>query len=376
MFDKLVMSPGPTEMSSEVRNAMAVSLTNPGLDEDYFNFHEALMGKFQKLLNTKNDIVIMCGEAILGLEAACATLTETDDRVLVLHNGHFGLGFGAFPEIYGGHSVYLGFDHEKGIEIKKLEDFLQKDSNFKYATMVHCETPSGITNNVKEMSKLLKKYGIMTVVDAVSSIGGEEIEVDEWDIDILITGSQKCLSAIPGLTVVSVSKTVYDIIDNRKERIKSNYANLNVYREYRKIGKFPYTMPANNIYSLDVAIDQLFARDYLKEHERIATAFRKTISEGGLELYAKDSFSNTVTAIKVPSGVEYKDLFNTMKDKYKIIIAGSFGNLYGKVFRIGHMGFICNEELLAITLEALQKCLKDLGFRTKCNLKEKFLGLL
>ena len=133
-----------------------------------------------KILKTQNDVYILSGEGILGLEAACASLTESGDRVLVIDNGIFGKGFDDFVKMYGGEVVYFSDDYHKAIDVEKLEQFLEKDHDFKYATVVHCDTPTGVLNDLSKIGPLLKKYNILTVVDSVAAMVGENIEVDNW----------------------------------------------------------------------------------------------------------------------------------------------------------------------------------------------------
>jgi len=199
MNDVLLMTPGPTEVHEEVRKALSQKFLNPDIDQSFFDFYRITCCKIKELLKTKNDVLILCGEGILGLEAACASLIEPGDKVLCLDNGIFGRGFANFAQIYGADVQILEFDYRKDIDAEVLEKFLKKNNNFKLATLVHCETPSGITNKVDIICPILKKHGILTVVDSVSAIGGEQLLADEWCMDVVLGASQKCLSAPPGL---------------------------------------------------------------------------------------------------------------------------------------------------------------------------------
>ena len=177
-------------------------------------------------MHTKNNVYILGGEGILGLEAACASLTEPGDRVLVLDNGIFGRGFADFVTMYGGEAVSFVSDYHKPIDVAELEEFLRKDADFKYATIVHCDTPSGVLNPIEQICKLLASYGVLTVVDSVAGMFGEHVNVDESKIDILCGGSQKALSAPPGLTMLWVSDKAIDAMEKRQTPIASFYANI------------------------------------------------------------------------------------------------------------------------------------------------------
>ena len=369
----MIMTPGPTSIRENVRLARSLESTNPDLDLDFYEFYRKTCERLGEVVGTTGDVRILSGEGILGLEAACATLTEVGDRVLVIDNGIFGEGFGDFVKIYGGEVVYFKGDRERGIDTAELKSFLEKDSDFKYATVVHCDTPSGVLNPIDEICPLLKEYGILTVVDAVSSIGGEKIKVDEWGIDICLGGSQKVLSAPPGLTFLSISPYVWKAIEERKTPVTGFYCNLGIWKEYYEKKRFPYTMPISDIKGLRAAVDNLLEEDAPAKHKRYAEAFRRAVIYGGLELYTRDSWSNTVSVVRVPEETSFVEINKKLLDSYNLMIAGAFGYLDGRVFRIGHMGEGCDRSKLIYVLNALEKTLKKLGVEVNEGMEEKFL---
>lgn len=369
-----IMTPGPTQVRENVRLKRSLETTNPDLDLRFYDFYKNTCEKISSILGTENRSFIMSGEAILGLEAACASLTEKEDRVLVIDNGIFGRGFGEFVELYGGNPIYFESDYTKPVDILKLEAYLKTDSNFKYATVVHCDTPSGVINDIESICNLLNKYNIISVVDSVSGMFGEKINIDKSKIDILCGGSQKALSAPVGLTFITVSDKALDYMKNRSSKISSFYANILNFENYYETKWFPYSMPISDIVGLDQALDNVIQdEDFCKRHQKIAEATRYAIMKSGLELYLESGFSNTVTVISVPETLRDFDILNIMKEKYNVMIAGCFGYLAGKVFRIGHMGENANIKDMCLTFEALQNTFKDLNYDLECNLKEEFL---
>lgn len=373
MNNRLLMTPGPTIIRENVRQAMAKAITNPDLDMNFYEFYKGICDKFQNLLSTKNRIRILSGEGILGLEAACASLIETGDKVLCIENGIFGEGFGDFAKIYGGEVDYIHCDRRKGLNYKQIEEYLKNNHDYKVATLVHCETPSGMTNDIKEICKLLSSYNILTVVDAVASIGGEEVLVDEWNIDIALGGSQKCLSAAPGLTFMSVSDKAIKKMKERKEPIKGFYTNLLIWENWYENKWFPYTQPISELYGLDQALDNILSEEnVIERHRKNAEECRKTLMEAGLELFPQDSYSNTVTTVVIPEGITFNAIFDKMVKEHGIMIAGAFDFLKDKVIRIGHMGENSKEENLYITLKALNSVLKELGAELKANIHEVY----
>ena len=374
MKNPLIMTPGPTYIHEDVRRALSREITNPDLDPNFFEFYKETCEDFKQLLKTNNDILILSGEGILGLEAACASLVEPGDKVLCIDNGMFGNGFGDFLKMYGGDVTYFKSDYRREIDTDKLEEFLKENNDFKVATLVHCETPSGITNPIDVICPMLKEHGIISIVDSVSAAGGEELKVDEWKVDVLLGGSQKCLSAPPGLTFMSISEDAWNKILNRKTSINGFYVNLSLWKEWYANMEFPYTQPISDIYALRAAVQRVLAdENVIERHKKIAKAVRESLIQGGLELYPVSGYSNTVTTINIPENTTFREIFDTMLNDHNIMIAGAFGDLKNKVIRIGHMGENCYEEKLYITLKALDETLRKLGVELKIELHKAFV---
>lgn len=368
-----IMTPGPTQVKENVRMARSLECTNPDLDESFVEFYKETCELISELLGTKNETLILDGEGILGLEAACASLTEPGDKVLVLDNGIYGKGFADFVSMYGGVPELYTADYKNAIAPEKLEKYLAENHDYKYATVVHCDTPSGMLNDISKICPILKRYGIMTVVDSVSAMFGEEVKVDEYQIDILCGGSQKAVSAPPGLTFVVVSDMAKKAMTERKIPIASFYANLKVFEGYYEAKWFPYTMPISDIYGLRAAFDNIKNdEDMLSRHKMIGEACRKTITDSGMKLHLESGFSNTVTVFDVPKETTAKDILDVMRNEHNIMLAGSFDELSGQVIRIGHMGTNANVEDMKQTMRALNDTLIKLGVEVKGHMEEIF----
>ena len=369
-----IMTAGPTQVRENVRMARSLECTNPDLDPSFFDFYKETCEMLSKAMHTDNKALILGGEGGLGLEAACASLTEPGDRVLVIDNGVFGKGFADFVKIYGGEPVSFVSDYHRPVELSELEAFLKEDSNFKYATVVHCDTPSGVLNDVEEISKLLDSYGIMTVADSVAGMFGEPLDLSNSKIDILCGGSQKALSCPPGLTMLWVSDRAFKAMEDRKTPIAAFYANILLFKDYYENQVFPYTMPVSDINGIRAALENYFEMEdtIYDRHARIATATRKALTDGGVPLYLEKGWSNTVTCIAVPEGITDMELLEGMEKDYNIMISGCFDVLAGKIVRIGHMGENCYEDKVAETLDALQGTLEKKGIQVKCDLAETF----
>lgn len=353
-----MMTPGPTQVRENVRLARSREFQNPDLDVEFVEYYKETCELISELLHTENESLILDGEGILGLEAACASLTEPGDRVLVLDNGIYGEGFKDFVSMYGGNPVLYTKDYSHPLDPQELASYLEQDHDFKYATVVHCDTPTGMLNDISKICPLLKSFGIMTVVDSVSAMFGEEVCADAYQIDILCGGSQKAISAPPGLSIVTISKAAKEAMAQRKTPIASFYANLKIFENYYEQKWFPYTMPASDIYGLREALENIKADpDILSRHARIAAKTRKTIQNMGLTLYPSEGYSNTVTTFQIPKGYTAEEILNKMRTTHNILLAGSFGPYAGKLIRIGHMGENATEENIEETLTALKDVL-------------------
>ncbi len=373
--DIKIMTPGPTQVAENVYHARSLRTTNPDLDPQFYDFYRDTCRLFGKLIHTENPCFILGGEGILGLEAACASLTEQGDRVLIIDNGIFGKGFADFVSMYQGEPVVWSLDYHNPLTKEKLRNYLEKDHDFKYATIVHSDTPTGLLNPVEQLCPVLKEYGILTVVDSVTGMFADELNVDEAQIDIVCGGSQKALSAPPGLTMVAVSREAFQAMHDRKTPIRSFYANLLTFETYYEDQWFPYTMPVSDIMGLRQALENVAAdTQQLARHGKIASAARKALTDAGLTLYLESGFASSVTVFYVPEGMKAQEILDTMVKKYHIMIAGCFDILAGKVLRIGHMGNNANIADMTETLSALADTLKELGFVLKADPAERFLA--
>lgn len=371
-----VMTPGPTQVRENVRTARSLICTNPDIDESFVEFYHDTCKLISSLLYTGNETLILSGEGILGLEAACATLTETGDKVLVIDNGIYGRGFADFVTMYGGQPALYTVDYSNTIDVDALDAYLKENHDFKYASVVHCDTPSGMKNDVSKICPLLKKYGFLTLVDSVSAMFGEEMRVDDYQIDILCGGSQKAVSAPPGLTFVTISEDAKKAFHSRKTPVAGFYTNLMTFDSYYEDKWFPYTMPISDIYGLRQAFDNIKEdKDMLNRHKVIADATRATLKAAGLDIFPETGLCNTVSVFKVPEHIETEDILKGMRN-HNILIGGSFGDFAGKVIRIGHMGENANVKDMTELFKALDEVLRSLNVPVAVKMDEYFTAHL
>lgn len=367
--------PGPTKVRENVRQARSFETMNPDMDPEFYKLYSKLGKDIGEILGTDNQVFILSGEGILGLEAACASLTEPGDRVLVLDNGIFGEGFADFVTIYGGIPVVLKFDRLRAIDPIILQDYLENDHDFKYATIVHCDTPSGVLNPLSDICPMLKNYGIMSVVDAVASSGGEPVDVDRNMIDICLGASQKAFSAPVGLTVASISEAAFRSMEARKTPIASYYMNLLSFKDSVSKQWFPYSMPASDILGLRRAVDNILEEgidEFQDRHRNIAAAVRNAALDYGLRLHLENGYSNTVTVVEMPASIDTEELLKRLKEERGLLLSGSIGYLRNKVVRIGHMGENADIAELMFVFDAMDYVLERMGYISAYKLEDLF----
>ncbi|OFL18846.1 pyridoxal-phosphate-dependent aminotransferase family protein [Aerococcus loyolae] len=369
----LNLCPGPTHIPQAVLKAYGQAKTNPDIDHKYTQYQRQVENQISQLLHTKAVSFFMVGEALLALEAAVNSIIQPGDRVLVISNGVYGQGFQDFVNFVKAEVVLYESDWRRGINLNDLKAFLENDHDFQVATFVHCETPTGITNDIHGIGQILNSYNILSIVDSVSAIGGEYINFDQAKVDVLLGGSQKCFSAPVGLASVTLSKRAIEHMENRHSPIPSFYANFQSYLSFDDPHfDFPYTMNDQAIYAMDVAIKQAIDSDFANKHQKWAEATRQLFKEAGFELYAKDHASNTLTSVLLPESVSSLDVMKLVKDEGILITKGD-GPQGERLLRIAHMGSNMEVKYFQKMYHALDKSFHHLGIKYQGELEEKFM---
>lgn len=362
--DFLLMIPGPIPVHPRVFRAMSMKIM-PHRGEEFNKLFMEQSERMKKLFKTNNDVFLMAGSGTAAMDAAIANIIQPGDKVLCITSGKFGERFRDIVKSYKGTVVELKYEWGSPINIEDVKKALEKNPFIKAVTMVHNETSTGVRNPVAEIGKIVRNTKALLVVDTISSLGGDNIEVDNWGIDICASGSQKCIGLPPGMCFISVSQKAWDVIE--KTDATCYYLSLKKYKNNKY--KAPFTQPVSMTYGLKEAldiIDEYGLENWIKKHENLAKATREAAKALGLKLFPQDekTCSNTVTSIKVPEGIDGLELIKLMREKHDIIIAGGQDHLKGKIIRIGHMGSITEKEIIS-TVACLQMALKDLGYKTE-----------
>ncbi len=364
MDETLLMIPGPTKVAPRVLKSMSDAIMNhrsPEFAEILIETNEMMSEIFQ----TQNQSYSITGSGTAAMEAAVGNILNKGDKILNIVGGKFGQRFAQIADANKGTSIVHNVEWGKGVDTQDVKNILEDDQEIKAVTIVHNETSTGVSNPIEEVGNIVKDYDALYVVDTVSSLGGDDVSVDEYNIDICVSGSQKCLAAPPGMAAITVSDDAWNVIDNVDSN--SYYLDIRKYRKYagNKPAETPYTPSVSLMYAMRESLYMIMEEGLesrIKRHHLAAEATRNGIKAIGLELFAlEDVSSATVTAIKLPEGVSDKDMRGTMRDKYKIVLAGGQDHLKGNVFRIGHMGNVSYKDIVT-TISALEMTLKGLDF--------------
>lgn len=350
------MVPGPVKVPEQVLKAWSTDYGSGDLEGDFLDLYNQTEQYLQKLLSTSNKVTIHTGEGMLGLWGALKSCLQPGDRVLSIATGVFGYGIGDMARSIGADVRLISLPYDETIsDWSKIEDAV---ANFrpKMITVVHCETPSGTLNPLDQLARIKDEYGVTLIyADVVASVGGTPVLVDEWGIDLALGGSQKCLSAPPNMTFISVSQAAWDIID---EVGYSGYDALKPFRDSQENFYFPYTPYWHGVAALNIACSLVFGEGLdhcYGRHERVAAFCREQLIQLGLELFPSSNAvsSPTVTAVKLPPGTSWTELDGRFRSQ-GLVVGGSYGPLSGKVFRLGHMGSQADMDLVQRALDAIR----------------------
>lgn len=362
----MTLAAGPVEVSPAVLRAQS----RPVLyhyDPAFIELFGDVCRLVQQVYRSKYDVVLMQGEAILALEAAAACLFEPGDKVLNLVSGIFGKGYEHFIEKYGGQTIELAVPYDQAIDPEQVRGKLQEYPEIKFLSVVHSETPSATVNPVEAIGAIAREHGVLTIVDTVSGLGSEVLSPEGWGIDIAIAGPQKCLGGPPGLSLLTVSPAAWEAMERRSRPLRGSYLSILDWKDTwlsRKV--FPYTPSVSTVYGLQAALEAVLTEGveaHAARHAAVARACRRGIEALGLSLWAarEEIAGSAVTGVRMPDGVDDKVLRGHMRERYGLMISGGYGELAGKLFRLGHMGQAAHPAYLAAQLAILERSLADLG---------------
>jgi len=363
----LTLSAGPNDVASEVLAAMGSPILYH-YDPVFLARFAETEEKIARLFRTSShEIILMQGEAVLGLEAAARAVVRPGMSCLNLVSGVFGKGFGYWLAAIGADLHEIEVPYDQSIDPAAVEAYLDVHPEIRMVSVVHCDTPSATINPVREIGPIARAHGAVTIVDAVSTFGGIELRPEEWQLDLVVAGPQKCLGGPPGMSLLAINEHAWALIDANPAAPRGSFLSILDWREqWHGQGRFPFTPSVSDLNGVSKAADLLLAEGLdasQRRHARIAAACRAGVRGMGLRTWAasEEIAAACATAIALPEGLTDIAVRDHVRSRYRVQL--SAGQRAGNLVRIGHMGATARPMFVVAGLAALGRSLLDMGVR-------------
>ncbi len=366
------MGPGPSDVHPRITEALSRP-TIGHLDPAFVGMMDELKSLIQYAFKTSNRLTLpISAPGSAGMEACFSNLVEAGDKVIVCRNGVFGGRMQANVERCGGEVIAVDDPWGRAVSPEKVKAALEANPDAKILAFVHAETSTGAQSDAEALCRLAREHNCLTIVDTVTSLGGTPLEVDAWDIDAVYSGSQKCLSCVPGMSPISFSERAVEKISNRKAPVQSWFLDMNLIMGYWGQGgkrAYHHTAPVNALYALHeslVMLQQEGLEQAWQRHENNHKALAAGLAVLGLEFVVPEGERlPQLNAVRVPKGIDEAEVRSRLLKNYSLEIGAGLGDLAGKVWRIGLMGYASRRENILLCLSALGNTLKDLGHQAE-----------
>ena len=355
--------PGPTPCPADVLQAMTKQMINHR-GEEFGQILNGVTTNLKQLFQTKGDVFLLTGSGTGGLEAAIVNTLSPGDKVLSVSNGVFGERFATIAQQFGAEVIQLRFEWGKAADTDAVRQALQAEPKIKAVLVTHNETSTGVTNDLASISSIVKEFDKLLLVDAISSLGSINLPVDDWHLDVAVTGSQKGWMAPPGLAMVCVNQEAWQA--HSKARMPRFYWDFAQAKSYLEKGQTPWTPAVSTIFALSVALEMMLKEglpNIIARHARVSQAAREGVKSLGLPLFAEEGYaSNTVTAVRSSDGLDTKKMLRILREEHQVVLSGGQQRLDGKIFRIGHLGWVTEDDIKTV-ISALKVVLPQAGFK-------------
>ena len=367
MQDKtFLMIPGPTPVPESVLLDMAKHPIGHRSSE-FSKILEKVYSNLKLIFETKNDVFVYTSSGTGAMEAAISNLVNEGDKVLSLVIGNFGERWAKIAKAFGADVEKISVPYGQAINPQDLKKRLDEDVNkeIKFVTLTHNETSTGVTNDLKTLCEIIRNHGAISIVDGVTSVCAMPLKMDEWGIDVLVSGSQKGFMIPPGLAFLSANERAFEIHKNCKR--SGFYFNWDAYKKSVNANSTPYTPAVNLFVALDTALNMILKEGLetiQNRHKKHSLALRAAIRAINLKLFVEDDSiaSCAITSILPPEGISVPDIRSTLKNDFDIVVANGQNDLKDKIFRMGTLGFVCARDILA-AVSALEATLYKLGHK-------------
>ncbi len=365
MLKRYLLAPGPTPVPPEVLLAMSAPIIHHR-SPDFLPVLDAAKKGLQWLFQTKNDVLILCSSGTGGMVGSVNNFFNPGEKVIVINGGKFGERWTKICQAYGLKVDEITVEWGYAVKPEIVEKKLKKDKEIKGVFVQASETSTGVYHDIEALASIVRKYeDTLLIVDAISALVAHDLKTDEWEIDVMVGGSQKGLMLPPGLAFVSISEKAWKKAETSK--LPKFYFNFKKERENLAKNQTNFTSPVTLIIGLNESLKMLQKEgleNVFKRHEKLAHATRKSVQSLGLELYSKDTPSNAVTAIMTPQGIDGQIVYKNLREKYGITAAGGQDRAKGKIFRIAHLGFVDRFDVIT-AIAGIEMVLKGMGHPIK-----------
>jgi len=364
---RLLLGPGPSSVHPRVLRAMTTPVLGH-LDPDFFQAMNDIGDMLRQVYRTANAITMPVSATGTGaMETACVNLLEPGDVMVVCRNGYFGARLADIAQRCGAAVHTVDTPWGQPADPQALEDELSRHPQVKAVGLVHAETSTGVLTSLPEILPIIRRHGALSIVDAVTSLGGHDLRTDEWGVDVCYSGTQKCLGAPPGLAPITLSDAAMQAVKSRETPVQSFYFNLQDLESYWGQSRtYHHTAPISMTYALREALRMLMEEgieNRIRRHARAAAALRAGLEALGLELLAApDHRLNPLTTVKIPDGIDDAQVRAALLKDYDIEIGGGLGEFRGQAWRIGLMGESARERNVFALLSALEQILDTAGY--------------
>ena len=364
---RLLLGPGPSSVHPRVLQAMTIPVIGH-LDPDFFQVMNDIGDMLREVYHTSNVMTMPVSATGTGaMETACANILEPGDTMVVCRNGYFGIRLGNIAERCGARVFEVDSPWGRPVDPQALEDELSRHSRVKAVGIVHAETSTGVLTPLPELLDIVRRHGATSIVDAVTSLGGHDMQVDDWGIDVCYSGTQKCLGAPPGLAPITLSENAMQVVKTRETPVQSFYFNLQDLESYwGQSRSYHHTAPRSMTYALRAALRMMMEEgieNRIDRHARVAAALRSGLEALGLELLADPDYRlNPLTTVRIPDGIDDATVRGALLRDYDIEIGGGLGEFRGKAWRIGLMGDSARDRNVFALLSALEAILNANGY--------------
>ncbi len=362
MQKRRLFAPGPTQIPSEVLLSMAMPVIHHRAP-DFIPILESAKNGLKWLYQTNNDVLILCSTGTGGMVSAVNNFFNKGEKVVVVNGGKFGERWTEICQSYGLDVKEIAVEWGYTVRVEEVEALLKSDSEIKGVFVQASETSTGVYHDIEGLGRIIKKYhDTLFIVDAISALAAHDIKTDDWGIDVMVGGSQKGLMLPPGLAFVSVSEKAWERAES--SNLERFYFDLKLERKKLRDNQTNFTSAVTLIIGLNEAI-KILKKEGLENvflhHSRLAHATRESVNTIGLELYSKESPSNSVTAIEAPEGIDGQRIYKMLREDYGITGAGGQGKARGKIFRIAHLGYTDTFDIIT-GIAAIEMVLKKIGY--------------